>query len=50
MNDCLDSGTQLPYIKWAIKNGYGVIVANTNINYVKENGNKTPIRVGYITA
>ena len=32
INDCLDSGTQLPYIKWARENGYAVVVANTNLN------------------
>lgn len=44
MNDCLDSGTQLPFIKWGITNGYGVIVANTNINTVKEGNTKKKIR------
>jgi hypothetical protein len=46
MNDCLDSGTQIPFIKWGITNGYGVIVANTNINTVKEDNTKKKIRVG----
>ena len=44
MNDCLDSGTQIPFIKWGITNGYGVIVANTNINTVKEDNTKKKIR------
>ena len=30
MNDSLESGTQLPYIKEAIKDGFGVMVLNTN--------------------
>lgn len=45
MNDCLESGTQLPYIKWAMSNGYGVIVANTNINTAKVGKTKKKIRV-----
>ncbi|XP_071168017.1 cotranscriptional regulator ARB2A-like isoform X2 [Mytilus edulis] len=44
MNDCLASGTQLPYIKWAMSNGYGVIVANTNINTAKVGKTKKKIR------
>lgn len=44
MNDCLDSGTQLPYIKWGMENGYGIIVANTNINSVKVGKNRRRIR------
>ncbi|ELU03974.1 hypothetical protein CAPTEDRAFT_148827 [Capitella teleta] len=32
MNNSLDNGTQLPYIKRAVKEGYGVIVTNTNFN------------------
>jgi len=27
---CLDKGTQLPYIEFALKEGFGVIVLNTN--------------------
>ncbi|XP_052098240.1 cotranscriptional regulator FAM172A-like isoform X2 [Mytilus californianus] len=44
MNDCLDSGTQLPYIRWAMSNGYGVIVANTNINTATVGKAKKKIR------
>lgn len=32
INDCLDSGTQIPYIQRAIAQGYGVLVLNTNDN------------------
>ncbi|XP_064389068.1 FAM172 family protein homolog CG10038-like isoform X2 [Halichondria panicea] len=32
INDCLDSGTQLPYIARAKKEGYGIVVTNTNEN------------------
>jgi hypothetical protein len=32
INDCLDSGTQLPYIRRARENGYAVMVLNTNDN------------------
>ncbi|XP_060062754.1 cotranscriptional regulator FAM172A homolog [Ylistrum balloti] len=35
INDCLDSGTQLPFIKWAQEHGFGVIVANPNLNRAK---------------
>ncbi|XP_038076473.1 cotranscriptional regulator FAM172A homolog [Patiria miniata] len=33
INDCLDSGTQLPYIKRAMEEGYEVLVMNTNENF-----------------
>lgn len=33
INDCLDSGTQIPFIKRAKDEDYGVIVLNTNDNY-----------------
>lgn len=47
INDCLDSGTQLPYIKWARENGYAVIVANTNLNTgdIPNNRRKKPIPI-----
>lgn len=32
INDCLDNGTQLPYIKRAKEEGYGILVTNTNLN------------------
>ena len=32
INDCLDSGTQLPYIKEAKARGFSVLVLNTNQN------------------
>lgn len=38
INDCLDSGSQLPFINRAIEEGYGVLVLNTNLNSV--NGHK----------
>ncbi|XP_078735376.1 uncharacterized protein LOC144949301 isoform X1 [Lampetra fluviatilis] len=34
INDCLDSGTQIPYIKRAMEEGYGVVVLNTNDNRI----------------
>ncbi|XP_061428258.1 cotranscriptional regulator FAM172A homolog [Lethenteron reissneri] len=34
INDCLDSGTQIPYIKQAMEEGYGVVVLNPNDNRV----------------
>ncbi|XP_042885363.1 cotranscriptional regulator FAM172A-like [Penaeus japonicus] len=33
INDCLESGTQIPYIKRALSEGYAVLVMNTNDNY-----------------
>ena len=32
INDCLDSGTQLPYIERALRKGWGVLVMNRNDN------------------
>ena len=48
INDNLDAGTQLPYIKRAQEDGYAVVVLNTN-NNKDENGkliegSKTPIK------
>ena len=45
INDCLDSGTQLPFIKKAIEKGYGVMVLNTNLNKEERDGQIIPIRV-----
>ena len=45
MNDGLDSGTQLPFIKRAMKEGYGIIVLNTNNNKVDVDDKPVPIRV-----
>ncbi|XP_022109971.1 protein FAM172A-like [Acanthaster planci] len=33
INDCLDSGTQLPYIRRAMQKGYEVLLMNTNENF-----------------
>ncbi|CAH2244670.1 jg1330 [Pararge aegeria aegeria] len=33
INDCIDTGTQIPYIRQAIKRGYGIMVLNCNDNY-----------------
>ncbi|NXJ95726.1 F172A protein, partial [Corythaixoides concolor] len=35
INEDLDSGTQIPYIKRAAEEGYGVIVLNPNENYIE---------------
>lgn len=43
INDCLDSGTQIPYIKKATQLGYGVYVLNTNDNHRVVDGNKQSI-------
>ncbi|XP_034833539.1 FAM172 family protein homolog CG10038 [Maniola hyperantus] len=33
INDNLDSGTQIPYIRQALRRGYGIMVLNCNDNY-----------------
>ncbi|XP_065350944.1 FAM172 family protein homolog CG10038 isoform X2 [Cloeon dipterum] len=45
INDCLDSGTQLPYIKKAMELGYNVLVLNTNDNKRETliRGSKNPV-------
>ncbi|CAI9733967.1 Hypothetical predicted protein [Octopus vulgaris] len=40
INDCLDSGSQMPFIKRAVQSGFAVLVLNTNLNRSKEIGNK----------
>uniref|UniRef100_A0A8C2V142 ARB2 cotranscriptional regulator A n=1 Tax=Chinchilla lanigera TaxID=34839 RepID=A0A8C2V142_CHILA len=35
INEDLDSGTQIPFIKRAVHEGYGVIVLNPNENYIE---------------
>ncbi|KAG8456378.1 hypothetical protein GDO86_002237 [Hymenochirus boettgeri] len=42
INEDLDSGTQIPYIKRAIKEGYAVIVLNPNENYIELEKDKVP--------
>ncbi|XP_039191637.1 cotranscriptional regulator FAM172A isoform X3 [Crotalus tigris] len=44
INEDLDSGTQIPYIKRAIEEGYGVIVLNPNENYIEVEKTKTQIQ------
>ncbi|XP_013385243.1 protein FAM172A isoform X2 [Lingula anatina] len=45
INDCLNSGTQLPFIKKAMQDGHGIIVLNTNENTaVWKDGIETMIR------
>ncbi|XP_023226430.1 protein FAM172A-like [Centruroides sculpturatus] len=44
INDCLDSGTQLPFIKRAQGLGFSVVVLNTNDNYKEINNQKVYIR------
>ena len=45
MNDNLDKGSQLPYIRRALKDGWELMVLNTNMNHIKEGDKKVPIRV-----
>ncbi len=45
MNNDIDKGTQIPYIKRAMKDGFGVMVLNTNLNYAERNGEKVAIKV-----
>ncbi|PFX16651.1 protein FAM172A-like [Stylophora pistillata] len=44
INDDLESGTMLPYIKRATQEGYGVFITNGNENYVRRNKYRTAIR------
>ncbi len=48
INDNLDAGTQLPYIKRAQEEGYAVVVLNTNNNRDENGelieGSETPIK------
>ncbi|KAL6033141.1 hypothetical protein STEG23_012728, partial [Scotinomys teguina] len=41
INEDLDSGTQIPFIKRAVDEGYGVIVLNPNENYIEVEKQKT---------
>uniref|UniRef100_U3K359 ARB2 cotranscriptional regulator A n=1 Tax=Ficedula albicollis TaxID=59894 RepID=U3K359_FICAL len=45
INEDLDSGTQIPYIKRAIEEGYGVIVLNPNENYIEVEKTKAQIQL-----
>jgi hypothetical protein len=48
INDSLDTGSQLPYIREAKELGYNVLVLNTNDNQgVSSDGSKQKIRVCY---
>uniref|UniRef100_A0A8D0L5P2 ARB2 cotranscriptional regulator A n=1 Tax=Sphenodon punctatus TaxID=8508 RepID=A0A8D0L5P2_SPHPU len=44
INDDLDSGTQIPYIKRATEEGYGVIVLNPNENYIEVEKTKVQVQ------
>ncbi|XP_071479006.1 cotranscriptional regulator ARB2A homolog [Diadema antillarum] len=45
INDCLDSGTQLPYIRRALREGYEVLVLNTNENRgLNSRGDSLPVK------
>ncbi|XP_063602571.1 cotranscriptional regulator ARB2A-like isoform X2 [Penaeus indicus] len=45
INDTLDSGTQIPYIKRAMEDGYAVLVMNTNDNFrINKKKKQVPIR------
>ncbi|XP_050070300.1 FAM172 family protein homolog CG10038 [Anopheles maculipalpis] len=45
INDCLDSGTQIPYINKGRELGYDVLLLNTNDNYrTVKGGARKPIR------
>ncbi|XP_048788020.1 cotranscriptional regulator FAM172A isoform X2 [Lagopus muta] len=45
INEDLDSGTQIPYIKKAIEEGYGVIVLNPNENYIEVEKTKAQVQL-----
>ncbi|XP_051849639.1 cotranscriptional regulator FAM172A isoform X2 [Antechinus flavipes] len=45
INEDLDSGTQIPYIKRAMDEGYGVIVLNPNENYIEVEKTKSQVHL-----
>ncbi|XP_009582912.1 PREDICTED: protein FAM172A-like [Fulmarus glacialis] len=45
INEDLDSGTQIPYIKRATEEGYGVIVLNPNENYIEVEKTKAQVQL-----
>ncbi|XP_053149907.1 cotranscriptional regulator FAM172A isoform X4 [Hemicordylus capensis] len=45
INEDLKSGTQIPYIKRAIEEGYGVIVLNPNENYIEVEKTKAQVQL-----
>ena len=45
INEDIDTGSQLPYIRRALDDGYGVIVLNPNFNEATVNGKPKEIRV-----
>ncbi|KAM9507678.1 cotranscriptional regulator ARB2A isoform 2-T2 [Guaruba guarouba] len=45
INKDLDSGTQMPYIKRAAEEGYGVIVLNPNENYIEVEKTKAQVQL-----
>ncbi|XP_075267771.1 cotranscriptional regulator ARB2A isoform X2 [Opisthocomus hoazin] len=45
INEDLDSGTQIPYIKRAVEEGYGVIVLNPNENYIEVEKTKAQVQL-----
>ncbi|XP_021235302.1 protein FAM172A isoform X4 [Numida meleagris] len=45
INEDLDSGTQIPYIKKATEEGYGVIVLNPNENYIEVEKTKAQVQL-----
>uniref|UniRef100_A0A336LLT8 CSON001860 protein n=1 Tax=Culicoides sonorensis TaxID=179676 RepID=A0A336LLT8_CULSO len=44
INDCLNAGTQLPYIERAVKENYEVLIMNTNLNSVMKDGKRKDIK------
>ncbi|XP_074057490.1 cotranscriptional regulator ARB2A isoform X4 [Macrotis lagotis] len=45
INEDLDSGTQIPFIKRAMDEGYGVIVLNPNENYIEVEKTKSQVQL-----
>lgn len=48
INEDIDTGSQLPYIRRALADGYGVIVMNPNLNQATVNGRPKTIRVWFM--
>ncbi|XP_068941542.1 cotranscriptional regulator ARB2A [Petaurus breviceps papuanus] len=45
INEDLDSGTQIPYIKRAMDEGYGIIILNPNENYIEVEKAKSQVQL-----
>ena len=47
INENINTGSQFPYIRQAIADGYGVIVMNPNLNEITVNGKPSKVKVSH---